>query len=48
MRYCLDYPHAATVVVGMSKLRHVEQNVKVLGFRNDPDLLRKIEYSRRR
>jgi len=43
MRFCLDYPYAATTVVGMSKLRHVEQNVKVLDFKNDPELLDKIE-----
>ena len=43
MRYALDYPHTATTIVGMSKLRHVEQNVKVLDFKNDPDLLAKIE-----
>jgi len=36
MRYCLDYPHSATVVVGMSKLRHVERNIKALDF-NIPD-----------
>jgi L-galactose dehydrogenase len=27
----------------MSKLRHVEQNVKVLDFKSDPELLAKIE-----
>ena len=43
MRFCLDYLYAVTTVVGMSKLRHVEQNVKVLDFKNDPDLLDKIE-----
>ncbi|MHC4121776.1 MAG: aldo/keto reductase [Planctomycetota bacterium] len=43
MRFALDYPHVATTIVGMSKLRHVEQNVKVLDFRNDPELLARIE-----
>lgn len=43
MRFALDYPHVATTIVGMSKLRHVEQNIKVLDFRNDPELLAKIE-----
>jgi L-galactose dehydrogenase len=43
MRFALDYPHVATTIVGMSKLRHVEQNVKVLDFKNDPELLTKIE-----
>jgi L-galactose dehydrogenase len=43
MRFALDYPHVATTIVGMSKLRHVEQNIKVLDFKNDPELLAKIE-----
>ncbi|MHC4623439.1 MAG: aldo/keto reductase [Planctomycetota bacterium] len=43
MRFALDYPHVATTIVGMSKLRHVKQNVKVLDFKNDPELLAKIE-----
>jgi L-galactose dehydrogenase len=43
MRFALDYPHVATTVVGMSKLRHVEQNVKVLDFKNDPELLARIQ-----
>ncbi|MHC4483482.1 MAG: aldo/keto reductase [Planctomycetota bacterium] len=43
MRFALDHPFVATTIVGMSKLRHVEQNVKVLDFKNDPELLDKIE-----
>lgn len=43
MRFALDHPYVATTIVGMSKLRHVEQNVKVLDFKNDPELLAKIE-----
>ncbi|HUW18810.1 MAG TPA: aldo/keto reductase [Sedimentisphaerales bacterium] len=43
MRFALDYPHVATTIVGMSKLRHVEQNIEVLDFKNDPGLLAKIE-----
>jgi L-galactose dehydrogenase len=43
MRFALDYPHVATTIVGMSKLRHVEQNVRVLDFRNDPELLANID-----
>ncbi|MHC4666344.1 MAG: aldo/keto reductase [Planctomycetota bacterium] len=43
MRFALDYPHVATTIVGMSKLRHVEQNIKVLDLKNDPELLAKIE-----
>jgi L-galactose dehydrogenase len=43
MRFALDHPYVATTIVGMSKLRNVVQNVKVLDFKNDPDLLAKIE-----
>jgi len=43
MRFALDNPRAATTVVGMSKLRHVEQNIKVLDFKNDVSLLAEIE-----
>jgi len=43
MRFALDYPHVATTIVGMSKLRHVEQNIRVLDFKNDPGLLAKIK-----
>jgi L-galactose dehydrogenase len=43
MRFALDYPHVATTIVGMSKLRHVEQNIKVLDFKNDPELLARID-----
>jgi L-galactose dehydrogenase len=43
MRYSLNYPHVATTIVGMSKLRHVESNVSVLDFKLDPELMAKIE-----
>jgi L-galactose dehydrogenase len=43
MRFALDHPFVATTVVGMSKLRHVEQNIKVVDFKNDPELLDRIE-----
>ncbi|MHC4636384.1 MAG: aldo/keto reductase [Planctomycetota bacterium] len=43
MRFALDHPYVATTVVGMSKLRHVEQNIKVLDFQNPPELMAKIE-----
>ena len=43
MRFALDYPYAATTVVGMSKLRHVERNIKTLDFKNDPQLLAGIK-----
>ena len=43
MRYALDYPHAAMTIVGMSKLRHVEANVRALEFEIPEGLLDKIE-----
>ena len=43
IRFALDHHYVAMTIVGMSKLRHVEQNVKVLDFKNDPELLAKIE-----
>jgi len=43
MRYCLDYPHVATTIVGMSKQRNVEANVRVLNMESNPELLSKIE-----
>jgi len=43
MRFALDHPYVAMTVVGMSKLRHVEQNIKVLDFQNEPELIAKIE-----
>lgn len=43
MRFALDHPYVAMTIVGMSKLRHVEQNVRVLDFKNEPELLGKIE-----
>lgn len=43
MRFCLDYPHVATTIVGMSKQRNVEANVRVLNTKSNPELLAKIE-----
>ncbi len=43
MRFALDHPYVATTIVGMSKLRHVVQNVKTLDFVIDPELMAKIE-----
>jgi L-galactose dehydrogenase len=43
MRFCLDHPHVATTIVGMSKLRHVESNIDVLASDSNAELLRKIE-----
>jgi len=42
MRFALDYPHVATTIVGMSKVRHVESNVRSLDFEIPDGLLEKI------
>ena len=42
MRFALDYPHVATTIVGMSKLRHVESNLRALEFEIPEGLLDKI------
>jgi L-galactose dehydrogenase len=42
MRFALDHPYVATTIVGMSKLRHVVQNVKTIDFVIDPELMAKI------
>jgi L-galactose dehydrogenase len=43
MRYCLDHPFVATTIVGMSKQRNVEANIKVLNIESNQELLAKIE-----
>ncbi len=42
MRFCIDHPCAATTLVGMSKQRHVEQNIRSLEYEPDPGLLAKV------
>ena len=43
LRYCLDYPYAASTLVGMSTTAQVERNLQALAFKIDPDLLTAIE-----
>jgi L-galactose dehydrogenase len=43
MRFCLDYPHVATTLVGMSKVRHVDSNIKALTFKIDPALMAEVK-----
>ena len=43
LRFCLDYPHVSSVLVGMSNPAEVEQNLKALDFKMDPELLSDIE-----
>ena len=41
-RFALDHPDVATTIVGMSKLKNVEQNVRVLDFKIPDGLLERI------
>lgn len=43
MRYCLGYRHVSTTIVGMSKQRHVEMNLKSIDFELPEGLLGKIQ-----
>jgi L-galactose dehydrogenase len=43
LRFCLDYPHVASTLVGMSKQRHVEQNLRAMDLEIPPGLLNKIQ-----
>jgi L-galactose dehydrogenase len=43
LRFCLDNANAASTLVGMSSRKHVEGNLKSLGLKIDPELLRSIQ-----
>jgi L-galactose dehydrogenase len=43
LRFCLDYPHVSSTLVGMSSPAEVEQNLKAFDFRVDAELLSDIE-----
>ncbi len=42
LKYCYDYPHTASVLVGMSKVRHVQQNLRAFAFETPEGLLEEI------
>lgn len=42
LRFCLDYAGAASTLVGLSSLGHVERNLKALEMKVEPELLREI------
>lgn len=42
MRFCLDHPYVATTLVGMSKVPHVETNVRMVDAKVDAGLVRQI------
>ena len=39
MQFALQHDYVATTLVGMSKVRHVDRNVKSVGVAPDPELL---------
>ena len=43
LRYCLDHPYAATTLVGMSTVAHVERNIGAVDCRPPQALLAEIE-----
>jgi L-galactose dehydrogenase len=43
MRFCLDHPYVSSTLVGMSKRRHVEENLAAMEKPIDPQLLAVIE-----
>ena len=42
IRFAANHPYAATTLVGLSKWRHVEQNLRALNSATDPNLLEEI------
>ena len=42
MQFALDYNDVATTLVGMSKVAHVDSNVKAVGVKPDPRLLAEV------
>lgn len=42
LKFCYDYPHTASVLVGMSKSRHVAQNLRAFDFEGREGLLDEI------
>lgn len=42
LRFCLDHPYAATTLVGMSTVQHVERNIASIKCRPPADLLAEI------
>jgi L-galactose dehydrogenase len=43
LRFCLDHPYVATTLVGMSKQRHVETNLRAMAAKPDPALMQRIQ-----
>ncbi|MCW5981995.1 MAG: aldo/keto reductase [Bryobacteraceae bacterium] len=43
LRFCVEHPHIATTLVGLSRPDHVQANVRAIEQPLDPELLREIE-----
>jgi aryl-alcohol dehydrogenase-like predicted oxidoreductase len=43
LRFCLEYPHFSSTLVGMSSPAEIEQNLKAFDFKLDQELLSDIE-----
>ena len=43
MRFALQHDYVATTLVGMSKIRSVERNLKSVGVTPDPELLATVQ-----
>ena len=43
LKFCYDYPHTASVLVGMSKTRHVQQNLRAFDCEVPDGLLEEIQ-----
>ena len=42
LKFCFDYPHTASVLVGMSKSRHVERNLRAFDFQEPTGLMDEV------
>ena len=42
LKFCFDYPYTASVLVGMSKSRHVERNLRAFDFQEPTGLMDEI------
>jgi L-galactose dehydrogenase len=43
LRFCLDYPHVTSTLVGIQTRQQLQENLAVLDYQNDPLVLQEIE-----
>ncbi|AXC16369.1 L-fuco-beta-pyranose dehydrogenase (plasmid) [Acidisarcina polymorpha] len=43
LRFCLEYPHVASTLIGMSTRKHVQASIQSLATRNDPSLIQQLQ-----